>query len=70
MEKHYQDRATGNVSAFIGNRYVPNPVTGEEDACETTIYARVPFSPSKVLEKVEHKRTFREEHEQKEPGRQ
>jgi len=28
-----------------------------EGACETTIYARVPFSLSKVLEKVEHKRT-------------
>jgi len=30
-----------------------------EGACETTIYARVPFSLSKVLEKVEHKRTGR-----------
>lgn len=66
MEKYYQDKVTGIVSAFIGNRYASIPIPGEEDACETMIYARVPFSPSKVLENVEYKCMFRKGHKESE----
>lgn len=49
---------------------VPTLATGKENVYETTIYARVPFAPSKVLEKVEYKHTLRERYEQKETRRQ
>lgn len=64
-------KATGIVSAFIGDGCVPAPVMcggrmWNNDLCQSAV-----LSLSKVLEKVEHKRCARDEgREERETGRQ